>query len=41
LILHGKEAKRVVVDGQALPAGAGLKEISLAEFEQVVFELNL
>jgi alpha-glucosidase len=41
LILHGKEAKGVVVDGQALPAGAGLKEISLAEFEQVVFELNL
>jgi alpha-glucosidase len=40
LILHVMEAKRVVVDGQELPSDTGLKEVSLPEFEQVVFELN-
>jgi alpha-glucosidase len=40
LVLHGIEAKRIVVDGQEFSADVGVQQLNLPDFEQVLFELN-
>lgn len=41
LVLHDIQPKRIVVDGQEFSADIGVKELSLPDFEKVIFELNL
>jgi alpha-glucosidase len=40
LVLHGIEARRVWVDGRELPLEVGLQQVSVPQFELVIFELN-